>query len=128
MNDEFVATAIPLLHEYSEKLERLAKTLYDLWIMRGTFGGFTSDQELLKANLLQRWERLSGPVYDLIQEVSGRLSEGVLTPSDRIKLKLGLADCESQYETAKAVAARVDPGQAAKDAPRAPVAYPVPAN
>ncbi len=114
--------ATRLLPEYAEKLDRLVQSVLTVWDRREKKGNkYTQDvrvaavrdlDPLLRTALDQfadEFNRLDGPVRELIHLGSAIHEEGRATDLERLELRLRLSEAEAKYLSAKAILAQFAP-------------------
>lgn len=100
--DPFVATALPLLREYTTKLDSLVDQVQDL-VSREADDISNRQKEIQKRQgliLMNRIDRLAKSTADLARRVSQFVEHGDLDDNSRFELRLRLADLEAAREAA----------------------------
>ena len=100
--DPFVATALPLLQEYTAKLDALVDQVQEL-ISRRTDELSERQKEIQIQRgwiLHHRIHRLASATADLARRVSQFVEHGDLDDNSRFELRLRLADLEAAREAA----------------------------
>lgn len=96
--ETWATTALPLLREYSEKMESIRQQLRVLKELEVKMAYAKDTEHIIVAELNvidQFLKRFKPAALDLSRQVSGMIDQGQVTPLERVEMKLRLAEFES---------------------------------
>ena len=94
----FASIALPMMKEYSEKLDSYSQRLLAVWNQKGSFlGTWNTDQELIRDTLIRAVKYLKPSLRKWIDAGSAMVEEGRLSGAERLALETRLAELEVQY-------------------------------
>ena len=94
----FASIALPMMKEYSEKLDSYSQRLIAVWNQKGSFlGTWNTDQELIRDGIIRAVKYLKPSLRKWIDAGSAVVEEGGLSGAERLALETRLAELEVQY-------------------------------
>lgn len=112
VGEQFVQAVVPLMKEYTQKLECIVQQAEQIHqdVLRGEVDGsrFRKSAQEQLGRIRNRATRLASSVQELIRRVSQMVEHGQLDSEvDRVELKLRLADLEIAIHAAKQISAQL---------------------